>query len=238
MEENIFPAIGKVHLPIKICSDLPKQIWTRCVSAVKYISIRTLQTKARSVSRHQGQDIITLWQGLRNAYAPETSPQTPGGMRALSRQEYIQPRGAYAQESGTEEKGASCCLPVQGTWRERTGLWCCCQSSSSHAAPFPSAAHGPARPLCPLAPSRPCILSRWQTAASCLTLTSSSDHHLPTPSPQMVSADTGRGQIYLLLFITCLPYGMAIFAEPKHWALNDSTTTLSLFFSPSLSFSY
>lgn len=75
MEENIFPAIRKVlHVSKKICSDLPKQIWMCCVSAAKYISIRTLQTKARSVSRHEGQDIITLWQGPRKAYAPETHP--------------------------------------------------------------------------------------------------------------------------------------------------------------------
>lgn len=95
MEENIFPAIGKVlHLSKKICSDLPKQIWTCCGSAVKYISIRTLQTKARSVSRHQGQDIITLWQGSRKAYAPETHPQSPGGLRVLTMQEHIQPRKA------------------------------------------------------------------------------------------------------------------------------------------------
>lgn len=95
MEENIFPAIGKVlHLSKKYYSDLPKQIWTCCVSAIKYFSIRTLQTTARSVSRHQGQDIITLWQEPRKAYAPETHPQSPGALRVLTTQERIQPRDA------------------------------------------------------------------------------------------------------------------------------------------------
>lgn len=104
MEENTLPAIGKaLHLTKKTCSDPLEQIWTCCVSAVTYISLRTSQIKARSMSRHQGQDIITLWYGPRKAYAAETRPQGPGGLRALAMQEYIQPRKAL--HTGDRNRG-------------------------------------------------------------------------------------------------------------------------------------
>lgn len=47
-------------------------------------------------------------------------------------------------------------------------------------APLPSAAHGPARPLFPWAPSIPCALSCSKTPACHLALNSSSHDYLPT----------------------------------------------------------
>lgn len=95
MEGSTLPAIGKIlHLTKKICSDPFEQIWTCCVSAVMYISFRTLQIKVRSMSRHQGQDIITWWQGPRKTCAAEIHSQGLGGLRALNMQEHIQPRKA------------------------------------------------------------------------------------------------------------------------------------------------
>lgn len=109
-----------------------------------------------------------------------------------------------------------------------------CDAAFRTQAPFFSAVHGPARAICPLAPSSPCTLSLWQIPDSCLAIMSSSlHHHRPAnPSAWMVAVETGRGQIYFLISITSLPYTMAIFAEPKHWALNDRATPF-LFLSPS-----
>ena len=210
-----------------------------CVSAVKYISIRTLQTKARSTSRHQGQDIIILWQGPRKACAPETHPHCPGGLRALTTQEHVQPRKAAHTGVWDRAKRSRLCLFMQGMRWERTGLWCCFWSSSSLTAPFPSAAHGPARPPCPPVPSSRCTLCCCQTPSSCLALTFSSHHHHgpANTSPWMVAVETSRGRIYFLIFISFLPYSMVIFAETKHWAQNDRAVTFS-FFSPALSFPY
>lgn len=114
-----------------------------------------------------------------------------------------------------------------------------CDAAFRTQAHFFSAVHGPARPISPLAPFSPCTLSLWQIPARCLAITSSSLHHYgpANPSPWMVAVETGRGQIYFLIFIPSLSYIMAIFAEPKHRALNDRANPF-VFLSPSLSFSY
>lgn len=156
--------------------------------------------------------------GAKKSLCTRNPSQCPGGLRALTTQEHTQPRKAL--HTGAWDRGErSRPLPAYAgnVVREDKNLMLLSEPNSFTAS-FPGAAHGPARPLCPLAPSRPCKLSCCQTPASCLALTSSSHHHRgpANTSPWMVAAETGRGQIYFLIFITSLPYSTAVFAEPEH----------------------
>lgn len=183
------------------------------------MSIWPLQTKARSVSKHQGQNIITLWQRPRKAYTPGTYPPSPCGQRTLTTQKHVQPRKAL--HTGVQSREARHRLLPKcagNVLREVRTLALLAElklpALVTGAAPGPASSPVPWLLLAPL----------HSPAAKLLPL---SWHFFPPPLPWAFTSDgisrnrwryIGTRHIW---FNTSLPCSSAIFAEPKNWAPYD-----------------